>query len=113
MDTQVDVPNADGTLLPGMYAEVHLHLADRPQVLSVPVDAIDGLGTSVEQAYVVRDGIVHLLQVSTGLQTATRLEILSGLKTGDLVIVGRHTGLSEGEKVEPRAATYESDPTHS
>lgn len=108
MDTQVDVPNADGSLLPGMYAEVHLHLADRPNVMCVPVDAVDGLGTSVEQAYVVRDDVVHLVQVATGLQTATRLEILSGLKFGDRVIVGRHTGLSEGEKVQPRAADYEN-----
>lgn len=113
MDTQVDVPNADGSLLPGMYAEVHLHLADRPHVMSVPIDAVDGLGTSVEQAYVVRDGIVHVIPVTTGLQTATRLEVLAGMKSGDQVVVGRHTGLSEGEKVEPRADTYENDPSHS
>jgi RND family efflux transporter MFP subunit len=113
MDTQVDVPNADGSLLPGMYAEVHLHLADRPNVMSVPIDAVDGLGTAVEQAYVVHDGVVHVVQVTTGLQTATRLEILSGVKAGDQVIVGRHTGLSEGEKVQPRTATYENDPSHS
>ncbi len=113
MDTQVDVPNTDGSLLPGMYAEVHLHLADRPNVMSVPIDAVDGLGTSVEQAYVVRDGIVHVVQVTTGLQTATRLEVLSGLDAGDKVIVGRHTGLSDGEKVQPRAATYENDPSKS
>jgi RND family efflux transporter MFP subunit len=113
MDTQVDVPNADGSLLPGMYAEVHLHLADRPNVMSVPVDAVDGLGTSVEQAYVLRDGIVHVVQVTTGLQTATRLEIVSGIKAGDQVIVGRHTGLSEGEKVQPHAATYENNPSQS
>jgi RND family efflux transporter MFP subunit len=113
MDTQVDVPNADGSLLPGMYAEVHLHLANRPNVMSVPVDAVDGLGTSVEQAYVVRDGVAHLVQVTTGLQTPIRLEVLSGLKAGDQVIVGRHTGLSEGEKVQARTATYESDASHS
>ena len=81
--------------------------------MSVPIDAVDGLGTSVEQAYVVRDGVVHVIQVNTGLQTATRLEVLSGLKAGDQVIVGRHTGLSEGEKVQPRAATYENDPSKS
>jgi RND family efflux transporter MFP subunit len=113
MDTQVDVPNADGSLLPGMYAEVHLHLADRPNVMSVPIDAVDGLGTAVEQAYVVRDGVVHVIQVTTGLQTAARLEVLSGLKLGDQVIVGRHTGLSEGEKVQPHAATYENESSHS
>lgn len=113
MDAQVDVPNADGRLLPGMYAEVHLHLTDRPGVLSVPVDAVDGLGTSVEQAYVVRNGVVHVVQITTGLQTSTRIEIVSGLNPGDQVIVGRHTGLSEGEKVQPRAATYENDPGRS
>jgi RND family efflux transporter MFP subunit len=113
MDTQVDVPNADGSLLPGMYAQVHLHLADRPDVLSVPVDAVDGLGSSVEQAYIVRNGVVRVVQVTTGLQTATRLEVLTGLKAGDQVIVGRHTGLSDGEQVHAQQATYESDAAHS
>lgn len=108
MDTQVDVPNVDGSLVPGMYAEVHLHLADRPDTLSVPVDAIDGLGTSVEQAYVIRSGVVHVVQVTTGLQTPTRLEVLSGLQAGDQVVVGRHSGLSEGEKVDARPASYEN-----
>ena len=109
MDTQVDVANPDGSLIPGMYAEVHLHLADRPNTLSVPVDAIDGIGTAVEQAYVVRTGVIHVIQVTTGLQTPTRLEVLSGLQSGDQVVVGRHSGLSEGEKVQPRSATYENN----
>lgn len=112
MDTQVDVPNGDGALVPGMYAEVHLHLAKRPDVLSVPVDAVDGLGTSVEQAYVVRSGVIHVVQVTTGLQTPSRLEVLTGLQRGDQVIVGRHTGLSEGEAVQAKSATYESEAGH-
>lgn len=109
MDTEVDVPNRDGSLVPGMYAEVHLHMAARPNVLSVPLDAVDGLGTSVQQAYVVRDGIVRLVTVKTGLQTPNRLEILSGLQEGDSVIVGRHTGLSDGERVDAQAAGYENN----
>lgn len=109
MDTEVDVPNSDGSLVPGMYAEVHLHLADRPAALSVPLDAVDGLGTSVQQVYIVRDGVVHLVTVKVGLQTPNRVEVLSGLNRGDQVIVGRHTGLSDGEKVDARPATYESN----
>jgi RND family efflux transporter MFP subunit len=109
MDTEVDMQNRDGSLVPGMYAEVHLHLAARPNVLSVPLDAVDGLGTSVQQAYLVRDGIVHLVTVKVGLQTPNRLEILSGLQEGDKVIVGRHTGLSDGERVDAQAAGYESN----
>ena len=108
MDTEVDVQNRDGSLVPGMYAEVHLHLAARPNVLSVPLDAVDGLGTSVQQAYLVRDGTVHLVTVQTGLQTPDRVEIISGLQRGDEVIVGRHTGLSDGERVNAQAAGYEN-----
>jgi len=108
MDTEVDVPNADGKLLPGMYAEVHLHLSDRPGVLSVPVDAVDGIGSNAQHAYVIRqDGTLHLATITTGLQTATRVEILSGLHEGDRVVVGRHTGLADGEKVDARPANYE------
>ncbi len=108
MDTEVDVKNPDGSLVPGMYAEVHLHLAARPNVLSVPLDAVDGIGTSQQQVYVVRDGVIHLVQVQVGLQTPSRIEILSGLKNGDKVVVGRHTGLSDGQKVDAQPAAYES-----
>ena len=109
MDTEVDVENRDGSLVPGMYADVHLHLAPRPNVLSAPLDGVEGLGTSVQQAYIVRDGIVHLMPIKTGMQTANRVEILSGLQQGDKVIVGRHTGLSDGEKVDAQAAGYENN----
>ena len=112
MSTEVDVPNPDGSLVPGMYAEVHLHLADHPNTLSVPIDAVDGLGTSLQQAYVVRGNVVHLVPVKVGLQTSTRVEILSGIGRGDMVIVGRHTGLSDGQKVDPQPAAYETAPGH-
>lgn len=108
MDTEVDVPNPDGSLIPGMYAEVHLHLGARPHVLSVPLDAVDGIGTTAEQAWVVRDGIVHLTPVTTGLETSNRIEVLTGLRAGEQVIVGRHSGLSDGERVSPVPAAYES-----
>lgn len=108
MNTEVDVPNRDGSLIPGMYAEVHLHLGARPHVLSVPLDAVDGIGTATEQVWAVRDGVVHLTPVTTGIETANRIEILTGLNAGDQVIVGRHSGLSDGEKVRAVPAAYES-----
>jgi RND family efflux transporter MFP subunit len=111
MDTEVDIPNKDGLLVAGMYAEVNLHLAARADVLSVPLDAVDGLGTSVQQAYVVHGGTIHLVNIKTGIQTANRVEIVSGLQQGDKVVVGRHTGLSDGEQVDAQSAGYENN-TH-
>jgi RND family efflux transporter MFP subunit len=111
MDTEVDIPNKDGSLVAGMYAEVNLHLASHPDVLSVPLDAVDGLGTSVQQAYVVHGGVIHLVNIKTGIQTANRVEIVSGLQQGDKVVVGRHTGLSDGGQVDAQSAGYENN-TH-
>jgi hypothetical protein len=45
--------------------------------------------------------------VKVGLQTSSRVEILAGLNKGDRVIVGRHTGLSDGQKVDAQQAAYE------
>lgn len=109
METEVDVKNPDGSLVPGMYAEVHLHLADRPNTLSVPLDAVDGLGTNSQNVWLVQGNQLHQVPVRTGIQTATRIEILSGLQPGQQVVVGRHTGLVESEKVESHLATYDQD----
>jgi len=113
MDAEVDIPNPEGKLIPGMYAEVHLHLRARPHVLSVPLDGVEGLGTSSEQAYVVRGGILHLARIVTGLQTAANVEIVSGLASGDQVVVGRHVGLFDGEMVDARPVGYEAGGKHS
>lgn len=108
MDTQVDVPNPDGKLVPGMYAEVHLHLADRPHVLSVPIDAVDGLGGQTSHVYLVRDGRIVTATVTTGIQTADHVELVSGVREGDVLVVGRHSGLTDGEQVDPRPAAYDT-----
>lgn len=110
MNTEVDVPNRKLTLVPGMYAEVRLHLQEHPNALTVPLDAIEGVGSSSPQAYVVdKNNEIRITPVKTGLETPTRIEILSGVEGGALVIVGRHAGLRDGEKVDPKLAEYEQD----
>ncbi len=109
MNTEVDVPNPKGALIPGMYAEVHLHVTSGTEVLSVPLDGVEGLGSSAESAYVIRDGKIAIVPVTTGIQTPTDIQILSGLQEGDVVVVGRHTNLSAGEQVKPQVAGYEND----
>jgi RND family efflux transporter MFP subunit len=102
MDTQVDVQNPSLTLVPGMYAEVNLNLDDRKGALTVPIDAIEGAGNAAH-VFVVRDsGVVQSVPVTVGLETAQKVEILNGLQLGDVVIVGRHSGLKNGQKVTPK-----------
>lgn len=102
MDTEVDVLNPGFTLVPGMYAEVNLRIEERKGALTVPLDAVDGTAASAKVYRVAAAGVVHVAPVSVGLETAQRFEIRSGLAEGDLVVVGRRTGLKEGDKVQPK-----------
>lgn len=103
MDTEIDVPNPSLTLIPGMYAEAELVLQANRNAVTVPIDAIDGLGSSAPRVFVVgRDGTVRIVKVATGLETATQVEVVSGLSGGETVVVGRHADLTEGERVQPR-----------
>ena len=110
MNTEVDVPNPKLTLVPGMYAEVRLHLQEHSNTLTVPLDAIEGKGSNAPQAYVVdKNNEVRITPVKTGLETPAQIEVLSGVQDGALLIVGRHAGLRDGEKVDPKVAEYEQD----
>jgi RND family efflux transporter MFP subunit len=99
MDTEVDVQNPALTLIPGMYAEVNLHIAESRGALAIPLDAVDR-STSAARAYVVAAGVIRIVPVTLGLETDRSVEILSGLKEGDTVVVGRHAGLREGQRVQ-------------
>lgn len=102
MDTEVDVPNPSLTLIPGMYAEVTLRLDVRKNALAVPVDAVDRSGPEPRAYSVTRAGVIHVVPVTTGLETEQRVEILSGLQEGDTVVAGRRAGLKDGQPVSTR-----------
>lgn len=102
MDTEVDVPNPTLTLIPGMYAEVTLRLEGRLNVLAVPLDALDRSGMEPRVYVVTGAGVIHVVPVTIGLETDRRVEVRSGLQESDIVVVGRHAGLKEGQEVQTR-----------
>jgi len=101
MITEIDVPNPKLELMPGMYARVVLKVERRPQALAVPTEAIStDKSTSV---YVVnRDQEIEERPVTLGLETPTKYEILTGLKEGELVIIGSRSQVKPGQKVETK-----------
>lgn len=102
MDTEVDVPNPELVLVPGMYAEVNLVLEQHNAVLAIPVAAV--AGTEKEPAvYLVTSGNrIEIHRVSLGLETPARVEVHSGLREGDLVVIGNRGQLTAGELVKPK-----------
>jgi RND family efflux transporter MFP subunit len=99
MDTEVDVPNASLVLIPGMYAEVDLTLAQRKQVLAVPSAAVDSTG---QVMVVTADNRVEMRKIETGMETADRVEVKSGLSAGDQVVLAGRASLQVGEAVHPK-----------
>jgi len=115
MDTEVDVSNPTLVLIPGMYAEVNLTLAQKNNVLAVPVAAVDidssegpegsKGGGSGSVMLVGPDGRIEIRKVKLGLETASRVEVRSGLQDGDLVVIGNRAGLQPGQQVRPKITT--------
>src|SRR6204780_852637 len=104
MLTEVDGPNRDLSLNPGMYAETTIQLQQKNDALILPAQAVV---QSNDQSYGrVVDATNHVEKrnVTLGIQTSNRVEITSGLQIGDNVIAAGQTGYQPGEVVSPHAA---------
>ena len=96
MTAEVDLKNTNRDLIPGMYAQVRLTLADSPGAIAVPVGAIDG-----SKVYVVdAAGIVHIRSITAGIQSPQFVQVLSGIEPGEAIILGSHSGLQDGQRVQ-------------
>ena len=112
MHVEVDVPNHDLQLVPGMFATASLVLDEAKDVLVAPLQSLDRTGDTAQVLVVNRDRKVEPRPVVTGLETADRVEIKSGLQRGDLVVVGNRAQLKSGVEVTPKvmaAATNASE----
>jgi len=105
MDTEVDVPNPNFTLVPGMYAEVNFTTESRSQALTVPIAAVNlnaGSETNGKVMAVGSDGRLESRDVAVGMQTSDSFEVLSGLKEGDIILLGNRANLRPGQQVRPK-----------
>ena len=101
METEVDVPNQDLSIDPGMYANTQLQLGHVENALTIPIEALVLHGEK-EVVYVVDSGN-HVAEraVEVGLKGSKLAEIKSGLNPGEHVIVGGQEKYQEGELVHP------------
>jgi len=99
MDTEVDVPNPSLVLIPGMYAEVDLTLSRRDHVLVVPVTAVDAGG---QVMVVTPESRLEVRKIALGMESADHVEVKSGLREGEMVVVAGRASLQAGEQVQPK-----------
>jgi multidrug efflux pump subunit AcrA (membrane-fusion protein) len=105
---EIDVDNPAGTLLTGSYAEVHLAVPAQSSTFLLPVNTLlfrsEGL-----QVGVVRDGKVVLSAVTPGHDFGNQIEIVSGLKPDDQVIINPPDSIITGEQVQIVQAALPGD----
>ena len=100
--TEIDIPNPDGALPPGIYCAVELHIPRKSPSLSVPADAIIFNRNGVQVA-LVSNGKAEFRKVKVKRDFGTRLEVDTGIKAGDQVIINPSVNLVDGSKVQARA----------
>lgn len=115
MDTEVDVANPSLLLIPGMYAEVSLTLDRRNKALAIPVAAVDMEGGSASQGgtgaatgrvmIVTPNNRIQPRKIELGIETASKVEVRSGLNDGDLVVIGARASLQPDQEVRPKLTT--------
>jgi RND family efflux transporter MFP subunit len=99
--TEIDVPNPDGALSPGIYCTVELFIPRKTPSMIIPADAVvfDENGLHVA---VVKNGTAHLQKIAIARDFGTEVEVHDGVKPGDQVILNPMIDLAEGSKVTAR-----------
>jgi RND family efflux transporter MFP subunit len=97
--TEVDIPNPDGALQPGVYCTVELKIPRKSPALIVPDTAII-FNQNGMQVAVVENGIAHLHKIAITTDYGTEVEVSEGVKDGDNVILQPPVNLADGDKVQ-------------
>jgi RND family efflux transporter MFP subunit len=97
--TEVDVPNRQGRLLPGGYAQVHLQITSGRPRLRVPVNALLFRSEGLRAVSVDASHRVHLRALTIGRDYGTSLEVLNGLSADDWIVLNPPDSLEEGQVV--------------
>jgi multidrug efflux pump subunit AcrA (membrane-fusion protein) len=78
---------------------VTLQLESHPDAIQVRDSAV-ATGPDGSYVYIVRDGVLDRVPVTTGIRSGTSVEIVSGLKGGEQVVSALDPGLSDGQMVK-------------
>lgn len=101
MLVEVDVPNKDGALMPGLYAQVDLNSDRADPPLVVPSQALIVRTDGAQVAEVGPDNIVHLKKIEIGRDYGDRVEIMQGVADGATIVAAPGDAAQEGARIVP------------
>jgi len=100
-NVEIEVPNKDELLRPGMYARVNFEFA-KENAIVVPASAVlQQMGTNIRYVFVNNGNIAKRIEIKAGKRFDDKIEIISDqIKVGDELIVSGHVGLVDGAKIK-------------
>jgi multidrug efflux system membrane fusion protein len=101
MQIEVDLPNSDGVLKPGAYADVQLDLPSTGAVV-IPANTLLFRAEGLRVAAIDADGKVHLKPVTVGEDYGTTLQIVQGVHATDRLVLNPPDSLEDGQHVTVR-----------
>ncbi|MGA2428426.1 MAG: efflux RND transporter periplasmic adaptor subunit [Candidatus Acidiferrum sp.] len=110
LNTEVDVPNKNGQLLPGGYAQVHLLVRVTGERLQVPVNALLFRSEGLRAVLVDENHKTHLQPLTIGRDYGTALEVLQGLKASDWIVLNPPDSLDDGIQVNVKQIAHTAPP---
>ena len=106
---RAQVGNQDTTLRPGMFARVRLITKESADAMVLPEQALVPQG-SEQYVFKVQDGKAARVKIETGQRRDSKVEVLSGLAPGDLVVTAGQLKIREGSTVRVVGAEGAKDP---
>ena len=108
--TEVSLPNPGGKLLPGMYANLVLHLRRPDPPILVPATALLLGAKGTRLAVVGQDGKIHYQFVTVGRDYGAQVEVVSGIAEGQKVVMNVTDEMPEGTPVKPIPLATKKEP---
>ena len=100
---EIDLPNNEHQLQPGMYVTATLYLVQHPQALAVPPAAVlTENGGKQKSVFVVDQGEARKVSIKTGIDDGIWVEIVEGLTGNEEVVVVGRANVTDGQKVQPK-----------
>lgn len=93
------VPNADNSLLAGMFAQVALEYDTHQNATLLPRKALLSIDNT-DSVFVINEGVASKIKVTTGFQNAQYVEITEGLTGSEQVVIAGHHNLKDQSPVE-------------
>jgi RND family efflux transporter MFP subunit len=103
LKVEVDIPNPDLTLMPGMYVQVRFDVS-RDALVEVPASALIFKSTGPEVAVLDRESKIQFRNVDIAMDNGNTVDIGSGIAAGDRVALNISTQIADGQQVDAKDA---------